>query len=150
MKMRQASVGDSSRVRDIARAAYAHYVARIGREPAPMLADFEGHIQRGEVTLSEASGVINGYIVAYARPDDYFVENVAVHPDHAGTGLGKALMNHAEVAAIHAERRIIRLYTNVAMTENFPFYVALGYRKTHEATEAGFHRVYFEKILEQT
>ncbi|MBO6946453.1 MAG: GNAT family N-acetyltransferase [Rhodospirillales bacterium] len=149
MKIRKASAHDADRVRDIARAAYALYVARIGREPAPMAADFETHIRRDEVMLAETTEGIIGYIVAYPRADDYFVENVAVDPARAGAGVGKNLMSQAESAAVQHGCRFIRLYTNVAMYENFPFYESLGYRKTHEATEAGFHRVYFEKSLEQ-
>ena len=149
MKIRAASADDADRVRDIARAAYARYVVRIGREPVPMTADFETHILRGEVTLAETADGVIGYIVAYARPDDYFVENVAVDPAKAGGGIGKNLMSHVESAAVQAGHQVVRLYTNVAMHENFPFYESLGYRKTHEATEAGFHRVYFEKSLEQ-
>jgi len=146
--MRPAVAADAVRVRDIARRAYARYVERIGREPAPMVADFDTHIDRGEVTVAERPGGIAGYIVAYPRENDYFVENVAVDPVFAGAGIGRALMAHAEVAAVQAGSKVVRLYTNVAMVENFPFYEALGYRKTHEATEAGFHRVYFEKSLE--
>ncbi|MCK5778986.1 MAG: GNAT family N-acetyltransferase [Rhodospirillales bacterium] len=149
MMMRPASASDAARVRDIARQAYARYVERIGREPAPMVADFDGHIERREVTVAELPDGITGYIVAFARADDYFIENVAVDPAFAGTGIGRTLMAHAEAAAVRAGCTFVRLYTNIAMVENFPFYAALGYRKTHEATEAGFHRAYFEKSLEQ-
>lgn len=147
--IRKATGDDLARVAEIACLAYRHYIPRIGREPAPMVADFGLHLARDELYVADSNAGIDGYIVAFARPDDYFVENVAVDPAGAGKGIGKALMRHAEAAARQTGKTAVRLYTNVHMTENFPFYAALGYRKTHEAEEDGFQRLYFEKILEQ-
>lgn len=149
MEIRPANPADLIRVRDIATAAYEKYVARIGRVPAPMQADFEAHLFRHELYVAGTSGGIQAYLVAFPRIDDYFVENVAVDPAVAGAGIGKKLMKFAEGEAKRAGRSRILLYTNVLMTENFPFYEGLGYQKTHEITEAGFRRVYFEKVLEQ-
>lgn len=147
MTVRSAVSDDVKRVRAIAEAAYIRYVPRIGRRPAPMDADFQAHIARGEVTLALVGEKIAGYVIAFPRADDYFVENVAVDPVFAGKGVGKALMAVAEKAAIAAGKRFVRLYTNMRMHENFPFYFGLGYVKTHEVTESGFHRAYFEKEL---
>ena len=36
--IRPAVTGDAAAVRDVVHAAYAHYVARIGKPPGPMLA----------------------------------------------------------------------------------------------------------------
>lgn len=148
MELRQATSADTDRIREIARCAYDKYVARIGREPAPMIADFAAHISRNEVIVAVSGGVVCGYIVSFARADDYFVENVAVDPAAAGGGIGRALMSHAENAANEQDRNLVRLYANVKMHENFSFYEALGYRKTQQVTENGFHRVYFEKALD--
>jgi len=113
-----------------------------------MVADFEAQIGGNQVTVAMTGDDICGYIVAFPRADDFFVENIAVEPSAAGGGFGRALMGYAETAARAANCNLVRLYTNAKMYENFPFYEALGYRKTHEVTENGFHRVYFEKGLE--
>lgn len=147
---RAAETGDVAAVNAIARRAYEKYVARIGREPAPMVANFTAHVVDGETTVAERRGVIVGYLIAYPREADYFVENVAVDPGHSGRGVGGALMDRAEADARAAGKSLVRLYTNVRMEENFPFYDALGYLKTHETVEDGFHRAYFEKRLEDT
>lgn len=123
------------------------YVPRIGRVPAPMAADFLAHVQAGQTQVAEVDHQVMGYLIAFSREDDYFVENVAVDPDGAGKGIGKALMALAEDQARSAGRGKIVLYTNARMHENFPFYVALGYRTTGLVVEAGFRRVYFEKDL---
>jgi ribosomal protein S18 acetylase RimI-like enzyme len=79
--------------------------------------------------------------------DHLFIENVAVHPDHQGRGLGQRLLARAESEAGARGLPALRLYTNVKMTENFPFYEALGFVETERRREDGFDRVYMEKRL---
>lgn len=147
MEIRLASNTDIAGIRKIARQAYIKYVPRIGRVPAPMAADFQSYVLSEQTHVAEIDGCIVGYLIAYARDEDYFVENIAVDPGAAGQGVGRALMNLAEEHARAAHRDKLVLYTNVRMHENFPFYTALGYRTTGLVKEAGFRRVYFEKDL---
>ncbi len=110
-----------------------------------MAADFLGYVLKGDTCVAVMDGSVIGYLIAFARDDDYFIENIAVDPLAVGKGVGKALMAAAEQSAREAGKPCIRLYTNIRMWENFPFYTALGYHKTHEVKEAGFRRIYFEK-----
>jgi len=132
-------------IRAIATRAYVKYVPRIGRVPAPMAADFLGYVLKDQTRVVVSDGNVIGYLIGFPREDDYFVENVAVDPLATGKGAGKILMAAAEQSAVELGKRYVRLYTNVRMWENFPFYAALGYHKTHEVKEAGFRRIYFEK-----
>ena len=124
--VRNATAEDAARIGEIARAAYSKYIARIGREPAPMLADFEAEISAGRVVVIETAGTIDGYMIAWPQTEAYFIDNLAVHPVRQGQGLGRRLIDHA----LHEARRhglsAVRLYTNVAMTENLSTYVAYG------------------------
>ena len=147
MHFRPANPADVEALRAVARRAYVRYIPRVGRRPAPMDADFPRHVAERQATVAEQGGVVIGFVIAYPREDDYFVENVAVDPGHAGKGVGRGLMAEAEKAALAAGRRTVRLYTNVRMYENFAFYAGCGYKKTHEITESGFRRVYLEKEL---
>lgn len=110
-----------------------------------MAADFLSYVLKGEARVAAIDGIIIGYLIAYPRDDDYFIENIAVDPLVAGKGTGKVLLAVVEASAIEAKKSCIRLYTNIRMWENFSFYAALGFHKTHEIKEAGFHRIYFEK-----
>lgn len=110
-----------------------------------MVADFLNHVLKGDTHVATIDGSVIGYLIAFPRDDDYFIENIAVDPLVTGKGAGKALMAAAERTAIEIRKPCIRLYTNVRMWENFPFYAALGYHKTHDVKEAGFRRIYFEK-----
>ena len=148
--LRPATPFDCTFVRRCARAAYAPYVARIGREPAPMVADFERHIRGGEVAIAEAAdGAPCGYVIYRSLGDCVLLENVAVDPAQHGEGHGRALIDHVERFAREQGIALVRVYTNVHMRENLSLYPALGYRETGRKNEDGFDRVYFEKIVER-
>ena len=142
-----AEIADRPGVEATVRDAYGLYVERIGREPAPMAADYGRLIAEGLVYVLELDGDLAGLIVLVAGSDHLLVENVAVAPAYQGRGLGRRLMAFAEREAGAAGLPEVRLYTNVAMTENLRFYPALGYEETRRVVEGGFARVYFSKRL---
>lgn len=147
MRLRKARPGDVPAMRRIARAAYAPYAPRLGREPAPMTADFEAHARAGEAYVTSGGADIAGFIVTFEKDAGQFIENVAVDPGRHGRGIGAALLRFAEERAAEAGLGRLFLYTNVHMTENLDFYPRLGYVETHRVRECGFDRVYFEKRL---
>lgn len=147
LELRKAAPGDVAEVRAIAAAAYAPYVARIGRPPAPMVADYAAAVDRGEVWVAADDGAIAGLLVLVPAPDHLLLENVAVRPAAQGTGIGARLLALAEDQAGQLGLAEIRLYTNVAMTENLAYYPRHGYAETHRGQGDGFSRVYFAKHL---
>jgi ribosomal protein S18 acetylase RimI-like enzyme len=145
--IRRASPDDAKCLRAIARGAYEKYVARIGREPAPMAADFVGEIAADHVMVIESAGVVVGYVIGWSETDAYFIDNIAVEPLRQGEGLGRKLMDHAIGEAKRLGLPAVRLYTNVAMHENLSMYAHLGFTETHRAWENGFHRAYLRLNL---
>ena len=143
--IRQAGPTDLADVKRIARAAYGHYAARIGREPAPMVADFSASIATGQLWV--AGSPVRGFAVAYPRRDHWHLENVAVQPVAQGIGLGRALIAHVEAMARADGAVAVELYTNARMTENMGLYPRLGYTATGRGTEDGFDRVFYRKEL---
>ena len=75
------------------------------------------------------------------------LDNVAVHPDRQGQGLGRQLMAFAENEAAKQEYSSLELYTHESMTENIGRYESLGYVETDRRTESGYRRVYMRKDL---
>jgi len=144
-EIRKAGEGDVAAVAAIARAAYALYVPRIGREPAPMVADFAA--AQAVAHLWVAGRPLTGFVAAYPRGDHWHLENVAVDPAAQGTGLGRALIAHVEVLAAEAGARAVELYTNAKMTENQALYPCLGNAEIRRGMEAGFDRVFYRKEL---
>ncbi len=145
--IRLATIADLSCVEAIVQGAYSHYVARLGRKPAPMLDDYSALIADGLVHVAEREGVLRGILVLIPEADALLLDNVAVAPAAQGMGLGRTLLDHAEQAARAAGFATIRLYTNEKMTENFSLYTRLGYSETHRAEEKGLRRVYMAKRL---
>ena len=145
--IRRATADDAARIGAIARAAYIKYMPRIGREPAPMSADFAAEITADRVVVIETDGAIDGYMIAWSKMDVYFIDNIAVDPARQGEGLGRQLMDYAVREAKHHRLSAIQLYTNAAMTENLSMYTHMGFVETHRATEKGFHRVYMRWTL---
>ncbi|WP_338082019.1 GNAT family N-acetyltransferase [Donghicola mangrovi] len=146
MDIRLAHSGDEAAIRACAQAAYVRYVPLIGREPAPMLADYGAQIAGGLVHVAvDGQGALAGFIVYYPEGRHMLLENVAVAPNAAGRGVGKALIAHCERAARQAGLGGVMLYTNAKMVENLSIYPRLGYQEVDRRTEDGFDRVYFLK-----
>lgn len=146
MDIRLAHSGDEAAIRVCAQAAYVRYVSLIGREPAPMLADYGAQIAGGLVHVGvDGQGALAGFIVYYPEGRHMLLENVAVAPIAAGRGVGKALIAHCEQAARQAGLDGVMLYTNAKMVENLSIYPRLGYQEVDRRTEDGFDRVYFLK-----
>ncbi len=149
LTIRPARPDDAPGIRACARQAYARYIPRIGREPAPMLADFPAQIAAGKVRVAEsADGALLGFIVFFPEAGQMFLENVAILPQAAGRGIGRALIGFCEETARARGLDAVQLYTNEKMTENLALYPRLGYGEVARRTEDGFNRVYFEKTLD--
>ncbi len=148
MIIRPAQQQDVAAVADCAEAAYAKYVARMGKRPAPMVADFAAQIDQGLVFVAlEPGEPLLGYVVCYARGDHLHLENVAVRPQAQGRGVGRALIAFAEGKARSEGLTAVELYTNAKMSENLALYPALGYHEMGRRHEEGFDRVFFRKEL---
>ena len=145
--IRAATRDDLRAVQEIIRAAYRHYIARMGREPGPMLDDYGALIDAGHVHVAERDGAVQGILVLIPQGGAVLLDNVAVLPEAQGFGLGRLLLEFAEHMAINAGYHAIKLYTNEAMTENIALYSRIGYAETHRVEEKGLRRVYMRKPL---
>ena len=147
MRIRPAEPSDVEAVSSCVRAAYAIYLERIGRPPAPMIADYAALIAAREVWVACEEETIVGVLVLRPRADSLLLENVAVTPARQGRGIGRALIGFAERHAGELGLPAVELYTNERMTENLSFYPALGYVETGRRQEAGFSRVFYRKQI---
>jgi GNAT superfamily N-acetyltransferase len=142
---RQATEADLRSIQGLVAAAYDKYLSRMDKPPAPLLRDYRPAIENGAIWL--AGSPVIGLISLTQADDVILIENVAVHPDHQGCGLGRQLMEFAEQYARDRQIRRLALYTNEVMTENQAIYMHLGYQVTSRGRENGYHRVYMEKTL---
>lgn len=145
--VREATAADVDAMRELAHAAYLMYVERIGRQPAPMTADYGHAVEADHAWVAEHGERVVGLLVLEPSNDHLLLENVAVLPQAQGIGVGSRLLQLAEEQARAHGLREIRLYTNEAMTENLDYYPRRGFRETHRAMQDGFSRVFFAKDL---
>ena len=145
--IRAATSTDAAEVTRIVQDAYRHYIARIGRRPAPMLDDYGELISRNAVWVMEKGGGIVGIVVLLPKPDHLLIDNIAVSPERRGAGSGRKLLAFAEAEAIKRGFSEIRLYTHVKMVENQCLYASIGYQQTEIRVEQGFERVFMRKRL---
>jgi GNAT superfamily N-acetyltransferase len=144
---RPAAAPDASKVAELVDAAYGHYVERIGVLPGPMTDDYAEVIGTHRVTVAEQHGAVVGVIVLAVADEGFLVDNVAVHPRHRGTGLGRALLEFAEAEARRAGFDSIYLYTHEKMTENLALYAKIGYVEYERRSQGAFSLVYLRKQL---
>lgn len=146
-RVRPAIDGDSAQVAACVRTAFEPYAVRMGRLPAPMLANFQAAIAAGHVWVAETDAGIAGALVQFGTEHGFFIDTVAVLPACQGTGVGRALLVFAEHEARRRGFASIYLYTNAKMTENQVFYPSIGYVEYDRKFDAGYDRVFYRKSL---
>ena len=146
-RLRPATESDVPSVAALVKAAYRHYVERLGMQPRPMTDDYPAVIRDRQVSVAEHDGAIVGVVVLTLTDEGFLVDNVAVHPSRRGTGLGRALLQFAEAEARRAGFDALHLYTHEQMTENLALYSRIGYLEYDRRSQGGFSLVYMRKQL---
>ena len=145
--IRLATPADQEAVEALVRAAYNVYIDRIGKEPGPMLDDYNTLIQQGRVYVLDGNDGIKALLCSSQRPVQCFSTTLPSAPRRGGKGYGRWLIAFAEEETRRQGFETIRLYTNTAMTENISLYERLGYIETRRGEEDGFSRIYMLKLL---
>jgi ribosomal protein S18 acetylase RimI-like enzyme len=140
-------VADAPRLTEVVRAAYGHYVPRLGGESRPMTDDYAEVVRTHQVVVAGRGGRIVGLVVLGVSDEGFFVDNVAVDPSQQGTGVGKALLEHAEGAARNAGFDSIYLYTHERVVENLALYSRIGFVECDRRLHGEARLVYLRKNL---
>ncbi|MCD0416188.1 GNAT family N-acetyltransferase [Rubrivivax sp. JA1024] len=139
--IRRGTPADVDAITDLTMRAYAKWLALIGYEPLPMLADYAVAIREHRFDLLEVDGELAALIETELRDNDLLIVNVAVSPDAQKRGHGRRLMALAEQIARDVGRNTLRLYTNERFEENIRLYASLGYAQERLETRANGARV---------
>ncbi len=145
---RKAIGEDTEEIRQVVRSAYAKWVPLIGREPRPMVADYDRAVKEHDIDMLYADGALVGLIETMQHPDHLWIENIAVSPGAQGRGFGKRLLALADEKAAQSGCREIRLLTNEAFTTNIALYKRVGFGiDKKEPFHLGGVTVYMSKRL---
>jgi|tagenome__1003787_1003787.scaffolds.fasta_scaffold20351107_2 ribosomal protein S18 acetylase RimI-like enzyme len=145
--VRRAAASDVPAIVEVAQAAYSPYVVSIGVRPGPLDADYGAAVNESDVRVAEVDGVVVAFVVLVPHADHLLLENVAVHPDAQGRGIGSSLLRLVEDEATARQLPEVRLYTHRLMAENIARYQRRGYVETHREPQDGFDRVFLTKRL---
>lgn len=147
MNIRIAAANDRQAILECVDDAYGMYIDRIGKKPAPMLADYADLISKRLVYVTTDKEQIQGLIVLLLKENYLLIENVAVRNIFQGQGIGRRLIEFAFMSAEEAGMQEVRLYTNELMSENLVYYAKFGFIELNRSTENGYRRVHMSKSL---
>lgn len=145
-EIRQAVAADVAAVKSVTDAAYRHYIERIGVVPQPMERDHAANVAAGQVFVTGEP--VKGLVVVEARADHLYLDNIAVHPDAQGTGVGGRLLRFVDAHARALGLSEVRLYTNAMMWENQKIYPKYGYEVLERRVDGPYDRVHYRKRLD--
>ena len=146
LPIRRAGAADSTAIRRLVHAAYAHYEPLLGRTPLPMLTDYDAAIRDHEVWVLDApDGGLAAVLELIERPGHLWIDNVAVDPGWQGRGLGRRLLAFADAEARRRGLPELGLLTNELYTTNIAMYERYGYRETHREPHLGTDLIHFRK-----
>ena len=145
--IRPAISSDVLKIQKLVEDAYAHYVTRIGRKPAPMTDDYAEHVKVQNIWVLDTADGLVGLMVLRMEADHLLVSNVAVERRSQGKGFGRRLLEFADEFAARNGMGELRLYTNELMRENLAIYQKLGWKEYKRAEQNGFRRVFMCKKL---
>ncbi|NKB53045.1 MAG: GNAT family N-acetyltransferase [Rhizobiaceae bacterium] len=110
-------------------AAYEIYSRSIADLP-PVSAGLDEDIITNQVWVLDLNGSTIGVLVLVVGDGFMKLANLAVHPDHGGKGLGRALIEHGEREALQQGFSEMRLNTHADMTATQRLYQRLGWIET--------------------
>lgn len=151
LSLSRAKAEDIPAIKNIVNKAYAKYIERIGKPPAPMTADYTELLVSHNVfvlTLTSTKEIV-GSIVIKEDPgtDSVKINNLVVDTAAQGRGFGGLLMRYAETFAKVKGWQALTLFTNAMMYENLALYPKMGFKEVERKSEDGYKRVYYRKEL---
>lgn len=145
--IRKAQPADTPKMKNCVKAAYRHYISRMGKPPGPMLDDYSEVVRKHQAFVAELNGQVVGVLVLILQDEGILLDNFAVPPEYQGQGFGRKLVEFAESEARNQGFSHLDLYTHGCMAENIEMYKRRGYVKTERRSVRGYQRVYMRKSL---
>jgi GNAT superfamily N-acetyltransferase len=110
-------------------------MADIASNPPPPLEVFEHSRHAGLLWVTtDADDRPTGFVLVKLVDGFAHIEQISVHPDHQGRGLGRALIDHVGTWAAAQGLPALTLSTFRSVPWNGPYYARLGFVELNELT----------------
>ncbi len=129
LSIRRAKTGDIPSLRRVLKAAYEPHLSAIPDLPNVDQIEPEDLVMF-TVWVAEKDDELCGLIMTRIDPPVAHLSNVAVHPNAAGAGLGRTLVDHVVQEARNAGCRVLNLATHPEMGANVAIYQRMGWEVT--------------------
>ncbi len=132
-RIRGAGAGELSALREIELAAGRSFVAvgmpEVAHDEPPSLDELARYRRAGGAWVAvDADDRPVAYLIAHPLDGNLHVEQVSVHPEHAGHGVGRSLLEHLAVQAAADGIPALTLTTFTQVPWNAPYYARCGFR----------------------
>ena len=144
---RRAVSQDVAAVTDCVCQAFIHYILRIGKQPGPMLDDYQMLVEHGAVWVAVQQTDILGALVVCETDEGFCIETIAVRPNAQGLGIGRKLLTQAERLAKQLGHSSVYLSTHQLMHESQSVYAHVGYVEFDRRIVKGYDRIFVRKQL---
>jgi ribosomal protein S18 acetylase RimI-like enzyme len=132
--IRPAAPVDLAAIRDILAAAYAPYLGMLKGLP-DVSALSSGELSKHDAWIATRTERQLGVVLATTTPPVAHLANIAVHPDGAGQGLARALIEHVVEHARDKGCVRLDLATHPDMGANVTIYRRMGWKVTDEGVQ---------------
>lgn len=138
MRIRGANVEDLPAFRNIERADGRSFrdvgMPEIADEEPLSVGELARYQRAGRAWVAvDSNDKPAAYLIADLVDGNVHVEQVSVHPDHAGHGVGRSLLEHLAVRATADGVPALTLTTFTQVPWNAPYYARCGFRRLDPA-----------------
>lgn len=127
--------------------AYLPYVERIGRQPGPMVDDYMDVLRHCRVYVAVQGRSVAGVVVLVKTIEGLCLDSVAVRPALQGRGIGRCLIEHAELEAMRQGFDSLYGSAHEGLGEGISACRHLGYHEYERRVDCGNAQIYFRKVL---
>ena len=125
--MRRAGSDDLAKLTALQHAAYAPNRAILGVVPIPLQADYADVLATKEVWVTGDDGHLDGALILEHDADRLLIWSIATDPVGQQRGLGRSMLDAAELRARQLGLPMIKLYTGTRLDHLVGWYGRHGY-----------------------
>ena len=145
--IRHARISDLQQVRFLAQTNFAPYALNIAGPVEPFDMDLWDMVEKEEIAVYIVENAIRGFICYHIDGPDVHIRALGVAPRYRRKGVGRMLLDFADLEGLKRGCRRAVFHTNAQMFENLAYFRGKGFQETDRRQVDGYEQVYLERYL---